>query len=403
MKKSINFVVNFFKGFLIAILVLAVVLLIFTAFNPVQNFKLFRVNSGSMEPVIKVGSVVLVQKIDTKTLKENDVITYNLSSDEKLAVTHRITEVVLKNGKTIYRTKGDANKAEDATEISLEQIKGKVIFSIPFLGYLSLWMRKPLGFILLIILPALLLIISEIINIKKTIVEEIKKKAEESAKTLSLFLITILSFSAGFFLIKSTSAYFTDSLVESNNTLTMGYWITPINTPTPTPQIANHLVINEVYFDVDSNHGSESTNEWIEIYNPTNSPVPFKNWQICDNSDCITINPTVSVPALGFALVSKNASTWGYWTIPSGVEKIHSLGGTPLALANTGDVVILKNSTEVEIDRMSWGTNISGFSSGCSTTCPSVNEGHSLERDPDGKDTNSASDFIDRSIPTPGS
>lgn len=180
MKKRINTILNLFHWVLIIFLFLTITLLITTAFNPVKKFQILRVMSGSMEPEIKVGSVVFVVKTDPEKLKEKDTITFNASDSPDLSVTHRIAEIVIKDNKKIFRTKGDANKTEDATEVSSEQIKGKVIFSLPFLGYVSVWIKTPIGFALLVILPAVFLILSEIINIKKAIEDEVKKKYQQN-------------------------------------------------------------------------------------------------------------------------------------------------------------------------------------------------------------------------------
>jgi hypothetical protein len=68
-------------------------------------------------------------------------------------------------------------------------------------------------------------------------------------------------------------------------------------------------------------------------------------------------------------------------------------------LNNTGDRLQLLNPDGVEVDSMSWD-NDSTFLDPPATD---VSDGHSLERDPDGTDTDTASDFVEREIPTPGS
>lgn len=93
---------------------------------------------------------------------------------------------------------------------------------MPFLGYLSVWIRKPLGFGLLVILPALLIIISEILNIKKTIEKEVEKKYVKLKKHKKnppanlLFIFFLIG--VGFSQIKSTNTFFSDVMLVEGNT-----------------------------------------------------------------------------------------------------------------------------------------------------------------------------------------
>ena len=176
-KKILVNLANIFQWLATGLLIFSVILLVITAFNPVKKFQILRVMSGSMEPEIHTGSVVFSIKTDPKTLNVGDIINYS-SKDPNVSVTHRLVEIATKNNQTVFRTKGDANQGSDAEEIYDSAIKGKVIFSIPYLGYISVWMKTPLGFILTVIIPAILIIGSEIFNIKKAIEEEVKKKYE---------------------------------------------------------------------------------------------------------------------------------------------------------------------------------------------------------------------------------
>ena len=184
-----------------------------------------------MEPEIKTGSVVFVQKINPETLKKDDVITYASAEDTDILITHRLVAIEEKEGKTIFKTQGDANNSEDVGEISSSQIKGKVVFSLPLLGYLSVWIREPKGFGLLVVLPALLIIISEILNIKKTIEEEVEKKyknknkeSKKGIKIKTILLFLFLTPSLVGLRAHPTNAYFSDTLVSSGNTFSTGWW-----------------------------------------------------------------------------------------------------------------------------------------------------------------------------------
>ncbi|MHA1253609.1 MAG: TasA family protein, partial [Candidatus Helarchaeota archaeon] len=152
-------------------------------------------------------------------------------------------------------------------------------------------------------------------------------------------------------------------------------------------EITSHLAswglrINEVYYDVAPDKGNEghtaNPDEWIELYNPTNQDINVKDWTITDNTCSRTINANINIPAGGFAVVSKDASTWapgtGYWILPAGTTKIILGQNIGNGLANDGDRVILSRFDGLEIDAVSYGTDTYAFVPACSD----VDEGHSL-------------------------
>lgn len=101
----------------------------------------YAVLSGSMEPNIQVGAIVYDKEVDVSELAVGDIITYRLS--EATLVTHRIT-AINETEKTVT-TKGDANDSEDGAPVSYSNIVGKYAFHIPFLGYITIYGRTPLG------------------------------------------------------------------------------------------------------------------------------------------------------------------------------------------------------------------------------------------------------------------
>jgi signal peptidase len=238
---TVKKVIGVLEWLLTIVLVSVVLLLVFTAFDPVKSFHVLRVMSGSMEPTLKVGSVVFVQKVNPETLKKGDIITFASTDDPAITITHRLAATEKIGSKTIFKTKGDANSIGDTAEIYATQIKGRVIFSLPYLGYFSVWIKRPLGFGLMIIFPAILIILSEIFSIKKSIEKEVQKRYEDAEKKRqstiinSLLILSLLSISL--FQIKTTSAYFSDSAVISGTTFSAGIWVTPTPTPTTTPTV----------------------------------------------------------------------------------------------------------------------------------------------------------------------
>lgn len=155
------------------------------------------------------------------------------------------------------------------------------------------------------------------------------------------------------------------------------------------------IVINEVYYDVDNQHGSEESSqndEWVELYNPNPFPVSIKKWTITDNHSTDTIsNSQVSVPAEGFLVMAKDAQTWTYWNIPSDAEKVSLGNNIGNGLSNDGDYLVLKDSEGNIIDEVSWGSNTVAFN----PSVPDVSEGHSISRKVKGVDTDTANDWMD--------
>jgi signal peptidase len=125
--------------------------------------------SGSMEPAIPVGGIVVIKPVDPETLKIGDIICFQLS--ESTSITHRIINITDEG----FITQGDANEDPDQWIVKKENVIGKVIFTVPFIGYIGYFVRTPTGFILLILLPASVIIIMEIRNI----VKELRKQKEE--------------------------------------------------------------------------------------------------------------------------------------------------------------------------------------------------------------------------------
>ncbi len=131
-------------------------------------FKLYSVESGSMVPTINVGDLIFVRS--QKQYNVSDIITfYPGSSKSQTTVTHRIVKV---NEDGTFTTKGDFNSVADLDTVKQEDIVGKYFFRLPFLGYPITFVHKPLGFIFLIVIPAVVIGYEEIEKIKK----EISKK-----------------------------------------------------------------------------------------------------------------------------------------------------------------------------------------------------------------------------------
>jgi signal peptidase len=135
--------------------VLSIMLLVFVVslallLGGVRLFGLtpYTVLSGSMEPIYHVGSVIYVSEVDPASLKVGDVITFRLPLGT--VVTHGIVDILGENPQSrSFITKGEANDDFDGSPVPADAVIGKAVFSIPFLGYLSEFVRQPAGLLTL--------------------------------------------------------------------------------------------------------------------------------------------------------------------------------------------------------------------------------------------------------------
>lgn len=153
-------------------------LLLITLFPIEGNYQIKIVKSGSMEPNISIGSVVIIKP--SAEYLVGDIITFGKDTKTEIPTTHRIVDKRVESGTTIFTTKGDANEDADNVEVRASEVRGKVLFDVPYLGYIIDLARKPIGFAVLVIIPALIIIYDEFAKIFKEI-KRIKRRKEEEA------------------------------------------------------------------------------------------------------------------------------------------------------------------------------------------------------------------------------
>ena len=155
----------FFYTIFIAVLLGIAGLLVGSMLPIPGNIEIKIVKSGSMEPNIPTGSVVIV-KPETRYLN-GDVITFGKDTKTDIPTTHRIIASTGEGTGTTYTTKGDANEEQDPTQVVARDVIGKVVFALPYAGFILDFARQPLGFGLLIGVPAALVILEESLTIFK--------------------------------------------------------------------------------------------------------------------------------------------------------------------------------------------------------------------------------------------
>ena len=178
MNRSLKKVWNIVSTILVALVVILALLL---AGARLVGMQVFTVLSGSMEPTYHTGSLIYVKKIDTADIQPGTVITFML--DEDTVATHRVVAVVPdeEDPSVIrFRTKGDANEAEDGSLVHYKNVIGTPIFSIPGLGYVANYIQHPPGTYVAISAGAVLLLLVFLPDVLAP--EKEKKAGKRTAK-----------------------------------------------------------------------------------------------------------------------------------------------------------------------------------------------------------------------------
>lgn len=94
--------------------------------------------TSSMEPTYPPGTLVVVQPTPAENIQIGDVITFQLHSGQSTVVTHRVIEVAVDaGGEHVFRTQGDNNPEPDAQPVREVQLKGKLLYAVPGLGWVQ--------------------------------------------------------------------------------------------------------------------------------------------------------------------------------------------------------------------------------------------------------------------------
>lgn len=150
-----------FKAISIYYFVLTVIILCACSigYNKIKNpqspltifgYQLYVDITNSMVPDLHVNDIIIVKKCNKENIKVGDIITFREGNG---TVTHRVIEIINDKGKTKYKTKGDNNNLEDDKPITYEEIEGKYLFKIRYLGF---FITDKISFVLLVILILIL-------------------------------------------------------------------------------------------------------------------------------------------------------------------------------------------------------------------------------------------------------
>ena len=148
---------------------------------------LYTILTPSMTPNIKPYDVIVDVVVDEPSdIEIGDVITFvsSASLTKGMVITHRVVNIKEENGNLVYYTKGDNNLSPDGAPAQFKNVLGKVLFKIPKLGYLQRFLATKLGWLIVVVIPAVCVIISDILKIFR--LQDAKNKIEENSKKEAL-------------------------------------------------------------------------------------------------------------------------------------------------------------------------------------------------------------------------
>lgn len=140
LKVDIGYKFKIKKIFCVIIIIFLIFLVILT--SGLFKYKSIVIASGSMEPVIYRGDMVVVRKLNDKNkdnLEIGDIIVFNM--DNKTVI-HRIVSIIKSGNDIFYKTKGDNNNVVDNFLVEKDDIIGINVLTIRFVGYPSLWLSE---------------------------------------------------------------------------------------------------------------------------------------------------------------------------------------------------------------------------------------------------------------------
>jgi signal peptidase len=158
----------------LAVIILLMTAAVFTFLAPHFGWRVDTVFSGSMEPELKVGGVVVTRPVAAEDIKVGDIITFHSPLNEEL-ISHRVIAVE-DESLFNFQTKGDVNEDADPFVVPAQNVVGKVCLHIPYFGYVTQFVKTPLGLLLTLCLPGLVIVAVEMRNIWRVLTREQAEK-----------------------------------------------------------------------------------------------------------------------------------------------------------------------------------------------------------------------------------
>lgn len=175
-------------GLLVLVLVVNVTIIVKSYIYPDRvpdflGYKPFIVLSGSMEPAIQAGDLIITKVIEPEKIAVGDIIAFE--AEKNTIVTHRVTDVRTEEGLS-FLTKGDANTGADARAVGVDDLEGIYLWRLAGVGNFAMFLQTPLGMLLFVITPLCLFILYDIVSRNRRSRAERSRTAELEAELAAL-------------------------------------------------------------------------------------------------------------------------------------------------------------------------------------------------------------------------
>lgn len=121
--------------------------------------------TGSMEPTIAAGDIVVNEQIAPTEAEVGDIVTFRDPEDQNRMLTHRVVKMRRAGSHYWFVTKGDANNTTERWRVPAGGEIARLVYTVPWVGHVAVLTRSPLGWALLLIVPLLFLAGEELVRI----------------------------------------------------------------------------------------------------------------------------------------------------------------------------------------------------------------------------------------------
>lgn len=186
-QKRVSILVSIFLVLSVLLCLYVVVQVMSNGYVSFGGFMMFRVVTGSMEPTIPTGALMVTQQVDIEAVALNDIVCFRTQETEIWGsiVTHRVVEVLDLGENILLRTQGDANLVADGHLVTRDNFIGKVIWHTgdgSVVASIFSFFTNQIGFLGCIVFPCLLLagvILKDSVSSIRKEMQEVMESIEE--------------------------------------------------------------------------------------------------------------------------------------------------------------------------------------------------------------------------------